>query len=187
MAVTDLGARVVARLVRPRLDALPTPAALARAIDDAGVRVWHARRVHGLPGLLERIDHLVVGRAGAFVVDEHGVPGRPHRVVDGGLVRPKTERLVVGSRTCSALVDAVRAHVDVVRAALDAADLVDVPVRGLLCLPAADWSAAADGLVVGQVEVVPPAVVRGEVVAGGPLDDVTLERAHALLGAVFAR
>lgn len=187
MAVTDLGARVAARLGRTRLDTVPTPPALARALDDAGGRAWHARRVPGLTGLLGRIDHLVVGPAGAFVVDEHGVPGRPHRVVAGGIVRPKAERLVVGSHTCTALVEAVRAHVDVVRAALDAAELAHVPVRGLLCLPAADWSAATAGLVVGQVEVVPPTVACGEVVAGGVLDEAGVAHAHALLGAVFGR
>ena len=72
---------------------------------------------------------------GVYVIDAKKYRGRPHLKVDGGLFRPRVERLLVGSRDCTKLVDGVLKQVDVVRGLLD----IDVPVHGVLCFVEADW------------------------------------------------
>ena len=99
--------------------------------DDLGV--LHDRRI---PGTRANIDHLVVSRRGVFVVDAKKYKGRPTLHVAGGLFRPRTERLVVGGRDCSKLVNGVLRQVELVRTALDDPT---VPVKGALCFVGADW------------------------------------------------
>ena len=81
-----------------------------------GLAVLHDRRI---PRNRANIDHVVVSRAGVFVVDAKKYKGRPALRVEGGLFRPRAETLVVGGRNCSKLVDGVLKQVDLVRAALD--------------------------------------------------------------------
>lgn len=78
---------------------------LGRRLDAAAgplVRVLHDRRI---PGSRANLDHLVVCPTGVFVVDAKRYQGRPHRVVEGGLFSPRTEKLLVGRRDCTKLVD----------------------------------------------------------------------------------
>ncbi|MFZ1373543.1 MAG: nuclease-related domain-containing protein, partial [Nostocoides sp.] len=90
------------------------------------IRLLHDRR---LPRSKANIDHLAVTPTGVYVIDAKKYRGRPHLKVDGGLFRPRVERLLVGSRDCTKLVDGVLNQVDVVRGILDP----DVPVHGVLC------------------------------------------------------
>lgn len=73
-----------------------------------GVRRWrfglHGRRI---PGTRANIDHIVVMAAGVFVVDaKRYVDKRPELRVEGGILRPRVERLMVGGRDRTKLVAA---------------------------------------------------------------------------------
>ena len=96
------------------------------------LRLLHDRRI---PRSKANIDHLAVTASGVYVIDAKKYRGRPHLKIEGGLFRPRVERLLVGSRDCTKLVDGVLKQVDVVRGLLDD----DVPVHGVLCFVEADW------------------------------------------------
>lgn len=68
------------------------------------------------------------------MIDAKRYKGRPELRVEGGLLRPRVEKLVVGRRDCTELVDGVLKQVDLVR------DVVgDLPITGVLCFVEADW------------------------------------------------
>ncbi len=69
-------------------------ARLDRLVSES-VRVLHDRRI---PGSRANIDHLVVAPSGVHVIDSKKYQGRPERRAEGGLFRPRVERLVVGGR-----------------------------------------------------------------------------------------
>ncbi|TQS94365.1 NERD domain-containing protein [Arthrobacter sp. TS-15] len=96
-----------------------------------GLAVLHDRRI---PGSKANIDHIAITRAGIWVIDAKMYKGRPELKIEGAILRPRVEKLLVGRRDCTKLVDGVLKQVDVVR------DLVgDVPVTGALCFVEADW------------------------------------------------
>jgi hypothetical protein len=96
-----------------------------------GLAVLHDRRI---PGLKANIDHIAITPGGIWVIDAKRYKGRPELKIGGGILRPRVEKLLVGRRDCTKLVDGMLKHVDVVR------DLVgDVPVTGTLCFIEADW------------------------------------------------
>lgn len=93
--------------------------------------VLHDRRI---PGTKANIDHIAVTSAGIWVIDAKRYKGRPDLKIEGGVIRPRIERLLVGRRDCTKLVDGALKQVDLVR------DLVgDLPVTGALCFVEADW------------------------------------------------
>ncbi len=101
----------------------------ALATDD--LAVLHDRRI---PGSKANIDHIAITPAGIWVIDAKRYKGRPELKIEGGILRPRVEKLLVGRRDCTKLVDGVLKQVDVVR------DLVgDIPVTGALCFIEADW------------------------------------------------
>lgn len=93
--------------------------------------VLHDRRI---PGSRANIDHIAVTRAGVWVIDAKKYKGRPELRIEGGLLRPRVEKLLVGRRDCTTLVDGVLKQVDLVRAVVG-----DLPVTGALCFVEADW------------------------------------------------
>lgn len=95
------------------------------------LRVLHDRRI---PGSKTNIDHIVVASTGVYVIDPKRYKGRPSLKVEGGLLRPRVEKLLVGSRDCTKLVDGVLKQVDVVRGIVGDG----VPVHGVLCFVDAD-------------------------------------------------
>jgi hypothetical protein len=96
-----------------------------------GLAVLHDRRI---PGSKANIDHIAITPGGIWVIDAKRYKGRPELKIEGGILRPRVEKLLVGRRDCTKLVDGVLKQVDVVR------DLVgDVPVTGALCFIEADW------------------------------------------------
>lgn len=104
-----------------RLDSLATD----------GIAILHDRRI---PGSKANIDHVAITRRGIWVIDAKRYKGRPELKVDGGILRPRVEKLLVGRRDCTKLLDGVLKQVGHVR------DLVgDVPVTGALCFVEADW------------------------------------------------
>ncbi|MEZ2388109.1 hypothetical protein AB6813_00940 [bacterium RCC_150] len=68
------------------------------------------------------------------MIDAKRYAGRPELKIECGIFRPRVERLLVGRRDCTKLVDGVLKQVGLVR---DVAG--DVPVTGALCFVEADW------------------------------------------------
>lgn len=64
--------------------------------------------------------------------------GRPTLRVDGGILRPREERLLVGRRDCTKLVDGLTKQMALVTDAL-AAEGLSAPVKGALAFVDADW------------------------------------------------
>ena len=152
-----------------RLDQLASP----------GVQVLHDRRI---PGARANIDHIVVCASGVFVIDAKKYQGRPRLKVEGGLLRPRVEKLMVGSRDCTKLVEGVLKQVDLVQAALDPS-LGDVPVRGVLCFVEADWPLIGGSFEVRGVDALWPKKLSGKLSADGPVDAETV----AAIGLCLAR
>jgi hypothetical protein len=155
---------------------------LGRRLDGAVgplVRVLHDR---GIPGSRANLDHLVVCPTGVFVVDAKRYQGRPHRVVEGGLFRPRTERLLVGRRDCTKLVDAGLQQADLVREALtdDA-----VEVRSVLCFVGADWPLLSEDFVVRDVTVTWPRKLVSTITRPGPLVEEKVIAMHGRLASAF--
>lgn len=115
------------------------------------IEVLHDRRITGTKA---NIDHIVVTRGGVFVVDaKRYVDQRPELRVEGGILRPRVERLLVGGRDRTKLVDGVLGQVERIRTAL--AD-VEVSVRGVLCFIEANWPLIGGHFTTRGVSVVWP-------------------------------
>ena len=68
------------------------------------VAVLHDRRILGTKA---NIDHIAVTAAGVWVIDAKRYKGRPELKIEGGILRPRVEKVLVGRRDCSKLVDGV--------------------------------------------------------------------------------
>ncbi len=131
------------------------------AIAGDGIRVLHDRRI---PGTKANIDHLVVTAAGVWVIDtKHYKNGNPSLRVEGGLLRPRVEKLMVSGRDRSKLVEGVLWQVGCVRDAVP-----DVPVRGVLCFVDSDWGMLSSAFQVNGVEVLWSKKLVSRVTAAGP-------------------
>ncbi|UFN46782.1 NERD domain-containing protein [Nocardioides okcheonensis] len=111
--------------------------------------VLHDRR---MPGTRANIDHIAVTPSGVFVIDPKRYAGRPTLRVEGGILRPRTEKLLVGGRDRTKLVDGVLKQVDVVRSIVG----TDVPVTGVLCFIEADWPLIGGAFTTRGVDVLWP-------------------------------
>ena len=147
-----------------------------------GVRVLHDRRILRTKA---NIDHIAVSAAGVFVIDAKRYKGRPQLRVEGGLFRPRVEKLMVGTRDQTKLVEGVHKQVDVVRAVLEDAGLADITVRGVLCFVDADWPLIGGSCVIDGVDVLWPKKLAEHLVKAGPLDDAMTERVRRALAAAF--
>jgi len=147
-----------------------------------GVRVLHDRRI---PRTKANIDHIAVSAAGVFVIDAKRYKGRPQLRVEGGLFRPRVEKLMVGTRDQTKLVEGVHKQIDLVRAVLEDAGLADIPVRGVLCFVEADWPLIGGSCVIDGVDVLWPKKLAEHLVKAGPLDDAMTKRVHRALAAAF--
>jgi hypothetical protein len=141
-------------------------------------RVLHDRRI---PGTRANIDHLAVTRSGVYVIDAKKYRGRPHLRVEGGLLRPRTERVFVGSRDCTKLVDGVLKQLDVVRGVLGD----DVPLHGVLCFVEADWPLIGGAFTSRGVEALWPKRLYPKLAAEGTLDLETMSAIHRSLAAAL--
>jgi len=143
-------------------------------------QVLHDRRI---PGSRANIDHLAVTPTGVYVIDAKKYRGRPALKVEGGLLRPRVEKLLVGTRNCTPLVDGVIKQVAIVRDQLDDS----VPVHGVLCFVEADWPLIEGSFVTREVEALWPKKLYPRLRSAGPLgeeDIATLYR--TLAGALKA-
>ena len=124
------------------------------------IRVLHDRRIRGSRA---NIDHLVVTPSGVWVIDTKKYSGSPSLRVEGGILRPRVEKLVVGGRDKSRLVDGVLRQVECVRE-----EVREVPVRGILCFVDSEWPLLAGSFRVNGVEVLWPRKLVGRLTAAGP-------------------
>jgi hypothetical protein len=142
------------------------------------VKLLHDRRI---PRSKANIDHIAVTANGVYVIDAKKYRGRPQLKIEGGILRPRVERLHVGSRDCTKLTDGVLKQVDVVRTVI--AD--DVPIRGVLCFVDADWPLIGGSFTTRDVQVLWPKKLYSQLQVDGALtteavDDIYRRLAKAL-------
>jgi hypothetical protein len=130
------------------------------------IAVLHDRPI---PGTKANVDHIVVTQGGVFVVDaKRYVNKRPELKIEGGVLRLRVERLLVGGRDRTKLVDGVLGQVETVRAALEDEA---IPVRGVLCFVEADWPLIGGTFTTRGVSVVWPRQLSKMLdAAGGEVD-----------------
>lgn len=141
-------------------------------------RVLHDRRI---PGTKANIDHLVVTPTGVYVIDAKKYAGRPRLRVERGLFRPRVEKLVVGTRDCTKLVDGVLSQVSIASGAVGSA----VPVHGVLCFVEADWPLVGGSFTIRGVNVLWPRKLYPKLGAGGPLTIESIAQTHQLLASTL--
>lgn len=150
---------------------------LGRGLDriaSDSLRLLHDRRI---PKSKANIDHVAVTASGVYVIDAKKYRGRPHLKIDGGLFRPRVERLLVGSRDCTKLVDGVLKQVDVVRQLLEPG----VPVHGVLCFVEADWPLLGGSFTTRDVHSLWPKKLYPTLQAQGPLTAQAIAAIHRTL------
>jgi hypothetical protein len=98
------------------------------------VEVLHDRRMRRTDGRVSRanIDHIAVAASGVWVIDAKTHRGTVKVTSEGGRFGPRRERLYIGGRNRTALVDGLRRQVEAVRAELVVVG-AGVPVHGALC------------------------------------------------------
>ena len=138
------------------------------------IRLLHDRR---LPRSKANIDHLAVTATGVYVIDAKKYRGRPHLNVEGGLFRPRVERLLVGRRDCTKLVDGVIKQVDVVRGLVEPG----VPVHGILCFVEADWPLLGGNFITRDVHALWPKKLYPKLQTEGPLTAEMIAEVHRTL------
>ena len=156
--------------------------ALLDSIASSTIRVLHDRRI---PGSRANIDHIVVCASGVWVIDAKKYQGRPERRVEGGLLSAREEKLVVGGRNHTKLVDGVHKQIDHVVDALDVPGLDRMPVRGMLCFVGADWPLFGGSFVVDEIQVLWPGRMQKLVAQSGELNEGDIDRAYRALASTF--
>lgn len=101
------------------------------SLSSESIAVLHDRRI---PGTKANVDHIAITPAGIWVIDAKRYKGRPQLKIEGGVIRPRVEKVLVGRRDCTRLVDGVLKQIGLVRAVVG-----DVPVTGALCFVEAEW------------------------------------------------
>lgn len=153
------------------------------ALVDRGVRVLHDRRI---PGTRANIDHIAISSSGVVVLDAKRYRGRPQLRVEGGILRPRTETLMVGGRKCNPLVDGMTKQVRLVTQALAAAGS-EVPAVGMLVFVDADWPLFGGAFTTQGVRVLWPKKATEHILTPGPLADETVEALHRTLACAFRK
>ena len=144
------------------------------------LRVLHDLRI---PGRRGNIDHVVVCPSGVVVIDAKKYKGRPQLRVEGGILRPRRERLFVGGRDRSRLVNGVLGQRAVVRAALGETN--QVPAKAVLCFVGADWPLIGGDFDTQGVHVLWPRKLTSLLVEPGPLTESDIAVTHRRLASSF--
>ncbi len=148
------------------------------------IRVLHDRRI---PRSRANIDHLVVCRSGVLVVDAKRYTGRrPTKKVEGGFLVPRRERLLVGGRDSTSLVEGLKRQVAVVSDAVTGDALEPVRVRGFLCFVDADWPIFGGDFTIDGVEVLWAKRLLSIARSAGPLTEADVDQVARRLTAMFA-
>jgi hypothetical protein len=148
------------------------------------VRLLHDRRI---PGTRANIDHIVISACGVFIVDTKKYRTAPTKSVRGGLFRPATEHLMIGSRDRTELVHGVRKQMELVTSILVREGANRVPIRGALCFVDATWPLCAGAFRVHGVDIVWPKKLARMVTAPGSLRMSEADRIHAALADALPR
>lgn len=114
---------------------------------------------------------------GVYVIDAKKYKGRPQLRIEGGFLRPRVEKLLVGTRDCARLVDGVLKQVDVVRGI--AGD--ELPIHGVLCFIGADWPLIGGSFTTRGVEALWPKRLNPKLTTHGPLLPQTVADVHRRL------
>ena len=142
-----------------------------------GVVALHDRRV---PGSRANVDHIAITPSGVWVVDAKRYKDKrvEHRDV-GGLFRTD-ERLWVGGRDQTTLVDSVGWQVQVVAAAAEGL-LGESVVRPALCFVESDWALFARPFLVRGAAICWPRALPDILGKPGPFDPRAIEQIAAVL------
>jgi hypothetical protein len=154
---------------------------LGRGLDSLephGIRVLHDRRI---PRTRANIDHIAIGPSGVHVIDTKRYKGRPTLRVEGGIIRPRVQKLMVGSRDCTRLVEGMHKQLDVVREALERAGFAGIPVHGALCFVDADWPLFGGSFSISDVAVLWPKKLSERLLAPGDITTDTVDVLHSCL------
>jgi len=134
------------------------------------IRVLHDRKI---PRSRANIDHIAVTPGGVWVIDTKRYQGkRPELRVEGGIIRPRGQKLFVRGTDKTALVEGVLRQVAHVQEVVG-----EVPVRGVLCFVDGDWPLIGGSFAVRGVEVLWPNKLAGLLEADG-------ERVHDVAATV---
>jgi hypothetical protein len=147
-----------------------------------GIHVLHDRRI---PRTQANIDHIVVCASGVLVIDAKKYRGRPSLRVEGGILRPRVEKLLVGTRDCTKLVDGVHKQVNHVRTALESIGLDQIPVAGMLCFVDADWPLVGGDFTISSIQVLWPKKAAGLITKAGAVDESTAKQVFGALASAF--
>ena len=152
------------------------------SLEPRGVRILHDRRI---PRTRANIDHIAVGPTGVHVIDAKRYKGRPALRVEGGIIRPRIQKLMVGSRDCTRLVEGMHKQLEVVRAALERAGFAGVPVHGTLCFVDADWPLFGGSFFISDVAVLWPKKLSERLLAPGEITADSISAVHESLARTF--
>ncbi|WP_258375504.1 nuclease-related domain-containing protein [Curtobacterium sp. MCSS17_008] len=143
------------------------------AIANEQVAVLHDRRISRSRA---NIDHIVVTCAGVWLVDAKRYRNkRPRLQVEGGVFRPRVEKLVVGGDDRRKLVDSALRQVALVQDVVGPAS-----VHGAFCFVDADWPLFGGSFTVRGVDVCWPKRLAKQLAAlEGPVDVVAVADAIA--------
>jgi Nuclease-related domain len=158
------------------------PAKQLDALGTHGVLLLHDRRI---PPTRANIDHIAISTAGVFVIDAKRYKGRPSLHVQGGVLRPRTETLLVGRRDCTKLLAGITKQVDRVRSAIVIAGIVDVPVHGMLCFVEADWPLIGGSFKTAAIAVLWPKKAAEMVATAGSVSGEAVAALHRQLANAF--
>lgn len=111
--------------------------------------------------------------SGVYVTVAKSCRGRPAPKVEGGRLSPRVEKLLVGARNCTPLVDGVITQVAIVRDQLNNL----VPVHGVQ----ADWPLIGGSLRTREVEVLRPKKLHPKLQSDDPLEEATIATLHRTL------
>jgi hypothetical protein len=147
-------------------------------LSSENMRVLHDRRI---PGTRANIDHLAITPTGIYVIDPKRYRDkRPSLKVEGGILRPRVEKLLVGTRDQTKLVDGVLKQVALVREIVGD----DIPITGVLCFIEADWPLIGGAFTIRGVEVLWPKKLYPQLTADGPIGSY-VDELHKKLAAVL--
>ncbi|MDQ6937615.1 MAG: NERD domain-containing protein [Actinomycetota bacterium] len=150
-------------------------------LTEYGVRLLHDRRI---PGTRANIDHIAISSAGVFVVDAKRYKGRPSLRIEGGILRPRIETLMVGTRKSNPLVAGMTEQVARVTAVL-AAGFADVTVTGMLAFIEADWPLLGGDFTTQGVKVLWPKKATEHILKLGSLAGERITELHRVLAIAF--
>ncbi len=120
---------------------------LEKLLAGHAVLLLHDRRIAGTRA---NIDHLAIGPGGVTVIDAKHLKGAVRRQSRGGLLKSRTEHLLIAGRDRTNLIDGMHRQLTHVRAVAGES----INVQGLLCIVDAEGLPLLSTVTVNQIPVV---------------------------------